>query len=97
VNLENIIETIVRRVIREEIATVAKPTPTMMSVADYATAKAVCESTVRKAIRDGRLEHEKVGAALRIPADAEIRRRGGSGDVAEDRAAKILRGIGGGR
>ena len=71
--LEEIIETIVRRVIREELAAAAKPcADDHITIADYAVARSISPSTVRAAIRDGRLPAVKIGRAVRVPANIEI-------------------------
>lgn len=46
-----------------------------ITVAAYAQRYSISESTVRKALADGRLEHEHVGRSVRIPADAKIQPR----------------------
>lgn len=46
-----------------------------VTVAAYATQRALGKSTVRRAIREGRLAVERIGRAVRIPADAVIARR----------------------
>jgi excisionase family DNA binding protein len=64
----------IREIVREELAK-AKPANDdgdHLTVATYAARLAVSERTVRDAIRDGRLEHVRIGRAVRIPAAAKI-------------------------
>lgn len=70
---EQLLADIVRRVVREELAAIAKPiTGDKITIAAYAAARSISPSTVRAAIRDGRLAAMKVGRSVRVPADAEI-------------------------
>lgn len=72
------IEPAIRKLVREEVrAELAKVTPTRspavyISIADYAKARSISVSTVRNAIRDGRLPAMKIGAAVRVRTDVEI-------------------------
>jgi len=50
----------------------AAPVPELVTVADYARARSISESTVRAAIRDGRLPAVKIGRAVRVRAHAQI-------------------------
>lgn len=45
----------------------------LVSVAAFAAARSISQSTVRAAIREGRLEATKIGRAIRIATDATIR------------------------
>jgi excisionase family DNA binding protein len=45
--------------------------PELVTVADYARARSISKSTVRAAIRDGRLPAMKIGRAARVRADAQ--------------------------
>lgn len=47
----------------------------LVTVAAYAAQHSLGNSTVRRAIREGRLAHEKIGRLVRIPADAVIANR----------------------
>lgn len=49
--------------------------PRHVTVAEYARRLSVSERTVRDAIREGRLEHVRVGRAVRVPGDARIQPR----------------------
>lgn len=75
--LYDVVRDIVRSELRGEIdralAERVEP-PTYVSAAEYAMARSISISTVRNAIRDGRLPAIKVGAAIRVPARAEIGR-----------------------
>jgi len=44
----------------------------LVTVADYARTHAISQSHVRQAITAGRLAYERIGRAVRIPADAVI-------------------------
>ena len=69
-NLEVILEAIVRRVLREELAAM-KPAA-LLTVEDYALARSISQSTVRGAIREGRLEVTRIGRSVRVASGAEI-------------------------
>jgi hypothetical protein len=71
--VRDIVRTELRREIDRALAERVEP-PTYVSAADYALARSISISTVRNAIRDGRLPAIKVGAAIRVPARAEIGR-----------------------
>lgn len=78
---------VVREVLAEE-----RRAPTHVTVAAFARRLSVSERTVRDAIREGRLEHVRIGRAVRIPADAKIAPR--IDEVTERARLKLL---GGGR
>jgi excisionase family DNA binding protein len=44
----------------------------LVTVAEYARIRSVATSTVRRAIREGRLDATRIGRAVRVRADAEI-------------------------
>lgn len=75
-SIENVLRALVREEVRAELATVpALQAPTSapyVSVAEYAKARSISVSTVRNAIRAGRLPAMKIGAAVRVRSDAEI-------------------------
>jgi hypothetical protein len=66
----------VREEVRSELAKVAAlQAPSVspfVSVAAYAEARSISVSTVRHAVREGRLPAMKIGAAVRVRSDAEI-------------------------
>lgn len=64
---------LVREVLREELS--KQTGDALITVADYAHRHAISERTVRDAIRDGRLAHERIGRAVRVPANAKIEPR----------------------
>ena len=72
------VEEVIRQLVREEVrAELAKqpqaPSPAgYVSVAEYAKSRSISISTVRNAIRLGRLPAMKIGTAVRIRRDAEI-------------------------
>lgn len=106
-NFEKIIEDVVRRVVREvvreELAAASKPAD-LVTVKAYAAARSISESTVRKAIRNGRLPAEKLSTsesenatAVRIPANADITapvKAAKARETLADRAERIARGGG---
>ena len=69
-SIEDNLEAIVRRVVREELAA-AKP-QALVTIAAYAAAHSISTSTVRAAIREGRLSATRIGRAIRINAEAAI-------------------------
>lgn len=60
-----------------------------ITVAAYAQRYSISERTVRDAIRDGRLEHVRIGRAVRIPSKARITERV---DAETSRARLVLLG-----
>jgi excisionase family DNA binding protein len=86
------LEDMVRRIVRDELAkqTPANEEREWLSVADYARKWSVSQSTVRDACREKRLEFERVGRAVRIPANAKIARE--RVDEVEARARLVLLG-----
>lgn len=68
------IEDLIRSIVRDELAK-SRPVndaPEQLSVTAYAQRWSISESTVRLAIRERRLEHARIGKAIRIVASAEI-------------------------
>jgi excisionase family DNA binding protein len=75
--LDEMIHEMVRAEVRAEVARViasAPAQPTHVSVAEYAAARSISVSTVRNAIRAGRLPAIRIGTAVRVPVDVEIGR-----------------------
>lgn len=73
--LEDLVRELVRDEVRAELAktTTSPPAaPTYVSAAEYARARSISVSSVRNAIRSGRLPALKIGAAVRVRADVEI-------------------------
>jgi excisionase family DNA binding protein len=58
-----------------------------ITVAAYAARYSISERTVRDAIREGRLDHVRIGRAVRIPASARI---GARVDAETSRARLVL-------
>lgn len=85
------LEQIVRRVLREELAAIA-PKTGLVTVAAYAAARSISSSTVREAIRDGRLKATRIGRSVRVEAGAEIA-PASSGDETSV-AVKVARKLG---
>jgi excisionase family DNA binding protein len=62
-------------IVRDEVARASPPPsspPLHLTVAEYAKRWSISPSTMRAAIRDGRLVHERIGRAVRVPAEARI-------------------------
>ena len=72
--LEELVRELVRSEVRAELAktTTPAPTPTYVTAAEYARTRSISVSSVRNAIRTGRLPALKIGTAVRVRADAEI-------------------------
>jgi len=85
---------LVRSILREELAAATPTTPDHVTVAEYARARSISESTVRVAIREGRLEVVRIGRAVRVPRDAAIGKRAKAVTVTDRARLKLL---GGGR
>lgn len=90
------LEQLIRKIVRDELAKV-KPepvTPDLVTVAEYARARSISESTVRQAIAEKRLAVVRIGRSVRVPAGATITKRAANDDVTE-RARLVL--LGGGK
>ena len=75
--LDDWIREMVRSEVKAEVSRLlsAAPTgPTHVSVAEYAATRSISPSTVRNAIRQGRLPALRIGTAVRVPVDIEIGR-----------------------
>jgi excisionase family DNA binding protein len=75
--LGEVIRELVRSEVQAELSRViatTPPQPAHVSVAAYAAARSISVSTVRNAIRAGRLPAIRIGTAVRVPVDAEIGR-----------------------
>ena len=93
--IEQMIEQLVRRVVHEELAAqAAKPAAQHVTVADYAKTWSIGGSTVRRAIREGRLPAIHIGRAVRIPADVEIGKRSGARGPDSAMMARVERRLG---
>jgi excisionase family DNA binding protein len=90
---------LVRRVVREELASERSTRADLVTVQVFAAAHSISPSTVRAAIRDGRLPAVKVGRAVRVRADAEIGRpvEPNRADAPALRAEQILKMVRNGR
>ena len=73
-DLEALIEGIVRRVLREELAASRPATAAdeLVSPAAFARSRSISASTVRKQIRAGELPAIKIGRTVRVRRDAQI-------------------------
>jgi excisionase family DNA binding protein len=68
-------DALIRAIVRDELAKarpVNDPAPALVTIAAYAARRSISVSTVRAAVKDGRLPAQKVGRAVRVPADVEI-------------------------
>jgi excisionase family DNA binding protein len=71
------IRALVRDLVRDEVSRALAELRTSdrsstVSVKTYAAEREIGQSTVRRAIADGRLAHVRVGHSVRVPADATI-------------------------
>ncbi|MGE0403295.1 MAG: hypothetical protein AB7T06_41695 [Kofleriaceae bacterium] len=66
-----------------------------LTIAAFAAARSMGQSTVRAAIREGRLQAERYGRTIRIARDAQIAARVSSSPTAV--ADRVLRVVGGGK
>lgn len=71
-DLEVALRAAVVAIVREERANASPAQAELVTVAEYARRRSISESTVRKAIREGRLEVTRVGRAVRVSADAQV-------------------------
>lgn len=70
--LEDMLRKIVREELRAELDARATATPKQITAAAYAELHGISLTTVRVAIREGRLPAVRIGRAVRVPADAVI-------------------------
>jgi excisionase family DNA binding protein len=81
---------VVAQLVADELAKHrAAPADALITVAEFARRLSISERTVRDAIREGRLEHQRIGRAVRIPVAARIERRV---DAVTARARLVLLG-----
>ena len=90
------LEQTIRAIVRDELAK-SKPAE-LVSVAAYAEARSISESTVRVAIREGRLDvvrYGRTGRAVRVRATDEIGERPPSplAKTPTERALRFLRSV----
>jgi excisionase family DNA binding protein len=75
-SIEDLVRVLVRDEVQRELAKVpalqAPAASPFVSVAAYAKARSISVSTVRNAVREGRLPAMKIGSAVRVKSDAEI-------------------------
>ena len=100
--LESALEVLVRRVVREELTAHRERVDAVrasdaVTMTVFAQMRGVSVSTVRAAIRDGRLSATKIGRAVRIAADAKLGTPVHAVNSAKPaaRAARILGLVGG--
>jgi excisionase family DNA binding protein len=72
--LQGLVEPLLRRVLREELAATREAPPTeLVTVAMFAAEHSIAPATVRAMIKDGRLEATRIGKrAIRVRRDALI-------------------------
>lgn len=90
------LETLLRRIVREELeqllaARDRDATPDLLTVRSYAERHSISQSTVRQAIRDGRLQAQRIGRAVRVPARGVIAPRADA-ETPDAVALRILAG-----
>lgn len=88
-SLESLVERVVRKVLAERDIKPANE-PNLVTVAEYARTRSISESTVRQALAENRLDKTKIGRAVRIPANAEIRKRQPTEDAITEHARLVL-------
>jgi excisionase family DNA binding protein len=94
--LEIVIEGVVRRVVREELAAArAAPMDEMVTIETFARMRAISKSTVRAAIRGGRLQATRIGRAVRVRSDAQIGESVAVVAAVDTPAARAMRILGG--
>ncbi len=71
---EQIMALVDRRIAELGLKPANDPAPQLVTIAAYAKARSISESTVRRAIREHRLPAVKIGAAVRVRAADEIGR-----------------------
>jgi excisionase family DNA binding protein len=77
-SVDQAVEELVRRIVREELLTFARTfakettSQQYVTIQQYAATRSISVSTVRNAIRAGKLPAIRVGAAVRVPIDVEI-------------------------
>ena len=80
IDLEALVAAAVAAEVKRQLAALGvansnAPAPALVTVAEYARARSISISTVRAAIREGRLAVERIGKrAVRVPANATIAR-----------------------
>lgn len=89
ITLEQQLRALVAEIVRAEIDKLRPAEPEALTVAEFARRLSVSERTVRDAIREGRLEHMRIGRAVRIPSGARIEPRV---EAATARARLVLLG-----
>jgi excisionase family DNA binding protein len=91
---ERIAERVVGRVV-DHLAGRPEPGPELITMREFARRHSISETTVRAMIKDGRLDAVKIGAAVRVRANAQIGKPASvasqnRGDTPRARAAQIL-------
>ena len=89
----------IRHIVREELAAQQpQRSADLVTIDAYAAARSISRSTVRQAIRDGRLPATRFGRAVRVDARVEIGEPGKKQDITRSmspspsaRAERILR------
>lgn len=75
-SVEISLRALIRELVRSELAAItvtsASPPSRQISVAEYARDRSISVSTVRNAIRNGKLGAMRIGSAVRVRGDEEI-------------------------
>lgn len=85
------------RALRADLAAKSTAKPAEVTIAAYAAARSIAESTVRDAIKEGRLTAVRYGRAVRVAADAVISTKLAPEPTAETPSAFAMRVLGGAR
>jgi len=91
--LRDLVREVVADELRRQSAAATTTTPGLVTVQEYARRRSISPSTVRKAIRTGRLPATKIGRSVRIAADAQIGAPVQPSAGRSDRAARRALGL----
>ena len=97
--LEAVIESVVRRVVREELAAArAAPADEMVTIATFAREPSLNPATVRQMAKEGRIDAVRIGKRQwRVRRDSPIgspAKRTGGGDTPQERARQLVEKLG---
>ena len=97
--LEAVIESVVRRVVREELAAArAAPAGEMVTIATFARERSLNPATVRQMAKEGRIDAVRIGKRQwRVRRDSPIgtpAKRVDGGDTPQERARRLVEKLG---
>jgi excisionase family DNA binding protein len=92
--LRSLVREEAREAMREVLAARAAGVDELVTIAAFARARSISPSTVRKALRDGRLDATRIGRSIRIHAGASIRPRSAARADADAAMASAARRLG---